>query len=233
MSVKDNEDDAVDPPSRSLFAYILPRKKISNRLEFLSSLLINSNASLVAAFRKLKVTRIEQVELLEIWSAICDDRVWMTEEEFTQKFLQCPSISLLTPLKMQQRVFRELNSDRGANASNLSFANWAVGMVRFCHYSFATLVSFSFRLMSSSGGAIDKLDSLEASLLTGGEDGPRDTKHALMGAGGLSLKPAAPPAISFTELAVFFDEFLVPTWGAKACVKPSATASRLKSITRE
>jgi hypothetical protein len=47
--------------------FILSFKKIDNRMQYLSSKLIDKNPALVSAFRHLLVSRMDQISLLEFW----------------------------------------------------------------------------------------------------------------------------------------------------------------------
>jgi hypothetical protein len=57
-------------------------KKLDNRMQYLSSLLIDKNKALVRAFDILEVSRMEQVRLLELWWSTCEDRPRMHYSEF-------------------------------------------------------------------------------------------------------------------------------------------------------
>jgi hypothetical protein len=89
LDAYDEEDDAPTnnkskkvnkpPPAAGFLCFT---KKLDNRMQYLSSLLIDKNKALVRAFDILEVSRMEQVRLLELWWSTCEDRPRMHYSEF-------------------------------------------------------------------------------------------------------------------------------------------------------
>jgi len=104
---------------------------------------------------------VDQISLLELWWGWCEDRPKMHYKEFVEHY----GLDQALPMggsEYAKRLFRELNCGRSADASSISFAHWATGMVRFCSLSYDNELCLAFRLMSRSGGGVDALGSLRA-----------------------------------------------------------------------
>ena len=85
----DQEEDAPaankKPKPKTKAASLFFHKKLDNRMQYLSSLLIEKNKALVRAFEALEVPRLDQVSLLELWWSTCEDRPRM---QFHQKLCE-------------------------------------------------------------------------------------------------------------------------------------------------